>query len=255
MTISQNGPMTNAGGQGQTLGATLAQSVLDPDTNMAFQVFDILRDLIVSVKLVPGQRVSEKEIASALQASKTPVREALIRLDEINLVKIVPQSGTYVTRISVNRYTTACFIRLNLELGAIRMAIQSPDPRHYVGELDGILDQQTTALQAQDLDRFFELDDAFHRHLFVLAGQLDVWKVARRSQFDLNRVRLIRRKNRITRGADVLQDHRDIVDAIRAGVIDQAEDRLRRHIGDVHQQTGILFNDVTLRGLIELPQV
>lgn len=232
----------------------LAHYALEPDANMAFQVFDILRSLIVNVKLAPGQRLSEKEIAFALQASKTPVREALIRLDEIKLVRIVPQSGTYVTKISVNRYTTACFIRLNLELGAVRMAATSPDPRHRIGELDAILDLQNAALDAQDIEAFFDLDDRFHRQLFVMAGQLDVWNTIGRAQFDLNRVRLIMRKHRISRGGDVLQEHKDIVDAIRDRSPVIAEERLRRHIGDVHQQTGILFTDENLRGLIELSQ-
>lgn len=226
---------------------------LDPNANFAFQIFDILRSLIVSVKFRPGQRLSEKEIASVLNASKTPVREALIRLDEINLVKIVPQSGTYVTKISIMRYTTACFIRLQLELGAVRAAATSPDPRHSVEELDSILAQQALALNGDEHDEFFKLDDAFHRHLFVLGGHIDVWSTARRSQFDLNRVRLIQRQHRILRGPDVLREHGEVIDAIRARDPEKAERAMRTHIGDVDRQTGMLFIDERLQGLIELP--
>lgn len=235
------------------VGELLAGHRLDPDLNITFQVFDVLRDLIVSVRLRPGQRISEKEIAAALNASKTPVREALIRLDEINLVKIVPQSGTYVTKISVSRYTTACFIRLQLELGAVRAAASFPDPRHRVEALDDILSRQLGALDADDPAAFFALDEAFHRQLFVLAGHGDVWKTARRTQFDLNRARHIRRMHQILRGGDVLNEHAAIVDAIRMRDPERAEAALRAHIGDIDRQVGVLFSDERLHGLIELP--
>lgn len=236
-----------------SIGELLADFRLDPDANITFQVFDILRDLIVSVRLRPGQRLSEKEIAATLNASKTPVREALIRLDEVNLVKIVPQSGTYVTKISVSRYTTACFIRLQLELGAVRAAASYPDPRHRVEELDDFLAQQADALARDDHAGFFELDEAFHRHLFVLAGYLDAWITARRSQFDLNRARHVRRLHRILRGREVLEEHVAIVEAIRARDPERAEAALRAHIGDLDRQIGVLFTDERLHGLIELP--
>lgn len=231
----------------------LAGTRLDPGANITFQVFDILRDLIVSVKLRPGQRLSEKEIATALDASKTPVREALIRLDEVKLVKIVPQSGTYVTRISVSRYTTACFIRLQLELGAVHDAAIRPDPRHRVEDLDGILGLQSDALDRDDATAFFEFDEKFHRQLFVLSGHADAWATARRSQFDLNRARLIRRRHRILRGPEVIAEHAAIADAIRARDPQAAEAALRAHIGDLDRQVGVLFTDERLHGLIELP--
>lgn len=77
----QNPPPQTYPPQPVPIAELLAGTRLDPGANITFQVFDILRDLIVSVKLRPGQRLSEKEIAAALDASKTPVREALIRLD------------------------------------------------------------------------------------------------------------------------------------------------------------------------------
>ncbi len=235
------------------MGDLLAGMRLDPETNITFQIFDILRDLIVSVQLRPGQRISEKEVAAALNASKTPVREALIRLDESDLVRIVPQSGTYVTKISVNRYTTACFIRLQLELGAVRGAASYPDPRHRIEELDDILARQADALAEEDHAGFFALDEAFHHQLFILAGCGDVWRTARRSQFDLNRARHIRRMHRILRGPEVLREHAAIAEAIRTRNPDRAETALRAHIGDLDRQIGVLFTDERLHGLIELP--
>nr|WP_268744187.1 GntR family transcriptional regulator [Limimaricola cinnabarinus] len=211
-------------------------------------VFDILRELIVTVRLRPGQRISEKEIAAALGISKTPVREALIRLDEVNLVRIVPQSGSYVTPICTVRYATACFIRLQLEIGAVRDAAARPDPRYRIGDLDEILARQAEALARQDAAAFRELDERLHRQLFVLSGHADAWATARRAQFDLNRVRLIRRRHRIVGGARVLGEHAAIVEAIRARDPQRAEGALRAHIGDPERKADALFTDERLRG-------
>ncbi|MDV7144827.1 GntR family transcriptional regulator [Tropicimonas sp. TH_r6] len=232
----------------------LSDATLDLEKNITFQIFDILRELIVSVRLRPGQRLSEKEIAAALKASKTPVREAMIRLDEIRLVKIVPQSGTYVTKISINRYRTACFIRLHLEIGAVRNAASGIALQVGLQELETLLSRQTEALASEDYERFFDLDEAFHRQLFVMAGYVDAWTTARRTQFDVNRARHIRRLNRILRVPTVLEEHRAIAEAIRAGDPERAEAALRTHIGDLDHQISLLVRDERMLGFIEMPE-
>ena len=229
----------------------LSDARLDAERNVTAQIFNIILELIVSVRLRPGQRLSEKEIAAALSASKTPVREALIRLDEVKLVKIVPQSGTYVTRVSVNRYRTACFIRLQLELGAVRDAASSPDPLHGIEGLDDILARQAEALASEDYEWFFDLDEEFHRQLFVMSGFGGAWETLQRTQFDVNRVRHIRRLHRILRGPEVLNEHRAIAEAIRARDPERAEDTMRTHIGDLDRQIGVLFRDERLLEFIE----
>ncbi|MFT7212671.1 MAG: DNA-binding GntR family transcriptional regulator [Granulosicoccus sp.] len=92
---------------------------LNPDHNLLSQIYRILWNLIVTVRLWPGQLMSEKEISESLRASKPPVREALIRIEEAGLVEVVPKSGTYVTPIRINTSIDACFIRLQLEAKAV----------------------------------------------------------------------------------------------------------------------------------------
>ncbi|MFD0979541.1 GntR family transcriptional regulator [Tropicimonas aquimaris] len=237
-----------------TISELLVGVRLDPEKNITFQVFDILRDLIVSVKLRPGQRLSEKEIAAALSASKTPVREAMIRLDEIRLVKIVPQSGTYVTKISVKRYRTACFIRLQLELGAVRAAACSPNAKLGLKILDRMLAQQAKAVASEDYESLFRLDEGFHFQLFEMAGFGDAWTTARRTQFDVNRARHVRRLHGVVNGPEILAEHSAIVEAIRAQDPDRAEAALRAHIGDLEQQISVLFRDKAMLGTIEAPE-
>src|SRR5215217_8501643 len=88
------------------------------------QVYVALREAIVSAELEPGRRLSENELADALGVSRTPVREALVRLRDERLVAIVPQLGTFVTLISPDAVADAAFVREALECSAIRLATE-----------------------------------------------------------------------------------------------------------------------------------
>ena len=82
----------------------------------------LLRDAIVAAQLEPGRQLSENELAALLGVSRTPIREALQRLRDDRLVEIVPQLGTFVTRISENAVADAQFVREALECAAVRGA-------------------------------------------------------------------------------------------------------------------------------------
>ena len=86
------------------------------------QVYASLRDAIIRAELAPGRQLSENEIAAWLGVSRTPIREALVRLRDERLVAIVPQLGTFVSRISPQAVSDAQFIREALEVAAIREA-------------------------------------------------------------------------------------------------------------------------------------
>src|ERR687889_2430065 len=86
------------------------------------QVYVALREAIVSAELEPGRSLSENELAEALGVSRTPVREALVRLRDERLVAIVPPPGTFVTLISPDAVPDAAFVLEELECSAIRLA-------------------------------------------------------------------------------------------------------------------------------------
>ncbi|WP_231701041.1 GntR family transcriptional regulator [Aliiruegeria sabulilitoris] len=159
-----------------------------------------------------------------------------------------------MTQISVSRYRTACFIRLQLEIGAVRAAACAAPPLDGIGDLEANLEQQSEALAKDDHARLFELDEEFHRQLFVLAGLEDAWATARSTQFDVNRARHIRRLYRILQGPALLTEHAAIVEAIRARDPSRAEAALRAHIGNLDQQIDLLFKDSRLFGFIDTAQ-
>src|SRR5207248_2271068 len=86
--------------------------------------YALVRDAVVSGEFAPGQRLSEQELGSWLGVSRTPVREVLVRLRDDRLVEVVPQLGTFVSRISVRDLEGAQFIRQAIECAAVRLAAE-----------------------------------------------------------------------------------------------------------------------------------
>lgn len=224
---------------------------LNSEEPLASQIYRILRDEIVAMRLLPGQLVSEKEIADVLDASKTPVREALIRLDFDGLVEVVPKSGTYVTAIRINKYMEACFTRLQLEIGAVRRAASHAADTVHIDHLDQILEQQMQALDKDDYGTFFRLDQSLHKGIFIMAGLPGVWELLLKTQADVNRMRHLKRIKNIRRGPAVLKEHQAIVEAIRVHNAPAAEDALVAHIGSLDQEIQRLSSNPALLEFIE----
>ena len=142
--------------------------------NTRGQAYSVLRDAIVCGELEPGRQLSENELAELLAVSRTPVREALIRLRDDRFVQIVPQLGTFVTHISEAGVADAQFIREALECAAVRIAAERADEEDLAA-LDGIVARQREVRDADDYDRFYALDDEFHAALMELSGHGIAW--------------------------------------------------------------------------------
>ncbi len=228
----------------------LQNKPLEAAGSLASQVFALLKELIISLQLRPGQMISEKEVAEALNASKTPVREAMIRLQGIGLVKIVPKSGTYVTPIQVDRYIEACFARQQLEIGAVRRAATQQNWSTSL-KMQSILQKQVQALEAGQDEAFFQLDQALHQTFFDAAGVSGVSTLIRDSQAEVNRMRYLKRLHNIRREGAVIEEHQAIVAAIRSGSADEAEAAMIRHIGPLEREVETLASHAGLLDFIE----
>lgn len=191
-------------------------------------VYAALRDAIVSSEFHPGQRLSETDLAERLGVSRTPVREALVRLRDDRLVEIVPQLGTYVTRISHRAVGDAQFVRESLECSAVKVAAKRASTED-VDALDAIVKRQREAFRASDLARFYVFDDELHRSLCDLSGHGIAWSLSQRASGHLNRIRRLS----MTLPAyidEMIEEHLLVIDAVRRREPEEAEQALRRHL-------------------------
>ena len=189
------------------------------------QVYDRLRSAIVTADLEPGRQLSENEVAAWLHVSRTPVREALVRLRDDRLVEIVPQLGTFVARISGRALGDAQFVRESLECAAIRLAAERATEADVLA-LRAIVARQQSAT---DPGAFYVLDDEFHAALCELSGHGVAWRLAGRANGHLDRVRRLSLPEPDYL-AEMVAEHGEVVDAVASGDPDAAERALRHHL-------------------------
>src|SRR5438067_535787 len=132
-------------------------------------VYRMLRDEIVWLRRKPGEAIAEKDIAQAHGISRTPVREALLRLTAEGLVDTVPKSGTFVARIPLAALPEAIVVRKALEQVTARAAAMQAR-RSDVAGLRAILERQREADGAGDRIAFHQADEAFHAAIAAAGG-------------------------------------------------------------------------------------
>jgi len=201
---------------------------LDRSRQAAPQVFEWLRERILSLELAPGTVLSRAELAASHGLSQTPVRDALMRLGEEGLVDIFPQHATVVSRINLGAAQQAHFLRRAIELEVVRTLALQPDAA-LIGRLRATIAAQKGLSEAKDMAGFTLQDQAFHRQMYEAAGVAALWDLVRRMSGHIDR---LRRLHLPTAGKTraVVRDHAAIVDAVAAADPDAAQDALRQHL-------------------------
>lgn len=191
------------------------------------EIYSRLREDIVTLRRPPGTPMSDKAISAELNISRTPVREAILRLVDEDLVTVIPSSGTFVTKIHAEALRNAKFVRSALERTAAAAAAKAAS-RQDVSDLKKIVASQVNAAENSQVD-FYELDEAFHRRIFAISGHDEAWNTILRSKAQLDRVRYLSLGNE-SRLSQVVCEHSAIIEAIAAGEVTAAEASMLRHL-------------------------
>ncbi|MDB4224554.1 GntR family transcriptional regulator [Granulosicoccus sp.] len=135
---------------------------------VADELFDAIRNDIDKMRLVPGTKITETELAKLYNVSRQPVREAFIRLDNLSLLEIRPQKATIVRRISKSAIQQARFVRVAVEVEVARRACLVNKPES-IAALELILEQQSVCLKNKNIPKFNALDQEFHTQICLMA--------------------------------------------------------------------------------------
>jgi DNA-binding GntR family transcriptional regulator len=207
---------------------TSNQFQLDRQRHVAPQVFEHLRDMIISMTLTPDTVLSRGELADQYGISQTPVRDALMRLSEEGLVDIFAQHATVVSKIDIARAQQAHFLRRSVELEIVRTLAETADEA-LVERLRASIVRQRALLKAKDFTEFTLTDQSFHRQMYEAAQVPDLWLLVRRQSGHLDRLRRLHLPI-AGKAIAVIEDHSRIVDAIAAGDPAAAQESLRKHL-------------------------
>jgi DNA-binding GntR family transcriptional regulator len=177
-------------------------------------VYADLREQVISLRRRPGEVISEASIAESYGVSRTPVREAILRLAGEGLVEIFPQSGIFVSRIPLSALPEAIIIRKALEETTARMAAKRATASQLLA-LQSLLQRQREACAVDDHDAFHEADELFHASIADIAGHPGIWALTLQVKVHVDRYRRVTLPQ-AGRIAGAITEHEKIFSALEA---------------------------------------
>lgn len=209
--------------------------------NLTNQVYQSLKKQIINNEVLPNTYLDEKHLCETLGVSRTPVREALARLEQDGLVVSIPRRGVMVSELSLSTILELIHIRKVMEPSLLR-----PYFRLYDKEvLRDFRRKQELVLQNDDVETFYTLDYDFHKYLYEATGKRHVIKLLSYVCDQHQRIRShdFYRWRRLTQGAN---DHIKIIDALLNDDYDTAYQLLLTHTSEMEEYYhGLLLSDVS----------
>ena len=208
--------------------------------------YRVLRDKIMKFELVPGTPLNEQEIAEEFQVSRTPVHEALAKLREEDLVDILPRKESRVSKIDLVRVNDGVFIRSCVEPELV-LTIQGNISAPIMHQMLQNINRQKQILEdGNRFNEFNEVDDEFHRLLYLAANRENTYLQLRRIVTHLDRVRYLARElgDFAEIDSNAYAEHREIFGAVayRSALSVDARALIRRHITRFQAQMGDIMD-------------
>jgi len=206
----------------------LQVEILEKEKNQPIHqwVYQTLRNSIIKLVLRPAQQISENEVSEALGISRTPVREAFIRLAEDGLINVTPQKRSIVSLIDMEQANEARFIRLAVEKAVLREACGRLSPADLAA-LASNMRTQEDCCSLQSFDRMLIVDNDFHRLIFRGCRKERSWLYLKKLDYNYDRLRVMVMPVSIGR---ILSEHKKIMDLITRGMAEEVEETLDLHL-------------------------
>ena len=189
-------------------------------------VYQRLRSEVLSCELRPGQQLQERDLVARFQVSKSPIRDALLKLEEQGLVEVLPRKGYRVRRIDISDVRDMYGVRLMLERECVSLLVDTASEE----ELEG-LEAFRAGPSAPDLPSWIEYNRAFHAYIAANCGNARLARIAQEMIEEFDRLTYVSVTSSRELSLDsYVREHGEIIDAIRARNKRQAVVRTRDHI-------------------------
>lgn len=191
-------------------------------------VYRDLRRAIVTMELVPGTPISESALTEHYGISRTPVREAILRLAEEGLVDVVPKSGTFVSRIPLSIFRESLVARRALEAVTVRAAAERASESDIM-RLRAIVLRQQERIDAGQADLFDLADNDFHASIAAAGNYPGIWDMVQQIRLQVERYRRLvpPREGRMKKAVG---EHSAVLDAIARRDAENAVRRMNEHL-------------------------
>lgn len=193
-------------------------------------IYKVLKESIMNLALAPGETISEIEISEALNVSRTPVREAIVRLSEEKLINVFPQKGSVVSKINLNLVEEAIFLRKLCEKELYKIVCEDENADTLIKALEkNVLYQEMAVNYDEDFYEFFRLDNQFHLSIFDYYNKKNVWKSIKRLCTHYDRLRLLDSLEKMNLYENINQ-HKEIIEIFKNKDTDKINSLISRHL-------------------------
>lgn len=210
------------------------------DRSVQGAVYRTLKEGIMTLRLAPGTVMSTKEMAERLHVSRTPVREAFIRLQGEELVDIIPQRETVVSRINLLRVEQERFVRESLELSVIDLFLQNCRAEHFAQLRESIAEQKRCYAEKRYAD-FVNADNRMHQIFFDAARQHLAWELIMNSNGHYNRIRVLTVQVEDTI-VNTIHQHCQMVDMMEQGQTEEVRRAMNQHVKRINVEKADLVH-------------
>ena len=208
---------------------------LDRSRPLRDQIYPMIRGLILTGVIAPGEVIDEKAIAAQLLVSRTPVREAVKRLVDEHLVDVVAQSATRAARMDRKEIEEAFLIRRALEMESAAQAALHMRQEH-ADLLHDILARHERAVDRRQYVEAIAQDDAFHRAITEISDLPRLWSTIEISKGQLDRCRHMMLP-RAGQAEATLEQHREIIRALNSHDPAKAAAAMKAHLDAAYRST------------------
>ena len=193
-------------------------------------IYDVLEREIIDLTIRPGSSLSENPLCTRFGAPRSLIRVVLQKLQENGLVKIVPYKGTTVTRLNREIVEELIYERTAVEARVLRDFSPrcTPEQRALIRKRAAAYEALAHA-EHPDFNRLYEADRLLHETWFAAMGKMYLWRTLQNAHADYSRFRML---DTITSGglAEVIADHRSLLDAIERCDLAAFEPLVERHL-------------------------
>lgn len=207
---------------------------IDP-SNVSRAIYLSLKKQILNLELLPSEKMSEVKVATMMQCSRTPVREAFHQLRAEGFLESRPQVGTFVPKIDMLRVEEVRFIRESIEIAVIKYGIKNRlFDKKSLDVLQKLIDKQEKVYAAKKYDEFNNLDMEFHG-LFRKITNKECSKNYVGDE-DINYARLRFMSVRYEPNWHIaIEHHQAILDAVKNSDVDQMEEAVSVHLHNLYE--------------------
>mgnify|MGYP001000189932 FL=1 len=210
-------------------------------------IFETLRKAIISGDIKPGERLMEVSLANQMGVSRTPVREAIRRLEAEGLVTMTPRKGTHVAELSVKDIMDVLEVRTVLDKLATNLAAKRMQPSQLKA-LENVHKQYIACVEKNNIEGAIKKDVEFHDMIYAASGNPRLVAVAGSLREHVYRFRVIYMSGGDPIAENVLNEHEEILAALKEAQSDIASNLAEKHIRNQMETIIKTVTEETRRG-------